>query len=302
MGPTAAGKTDLAVALRQKSSVDLISVDSALVYRYMDIGTAKPDLQTLATAPHALIDIRDPWESYSAADFVTDATACIERSHAAGRIPVLVGGTMLYFRALLQGIAEMPATDAQVRASVAAQAQKQGWAAMHRRLAEIDPQSAHRIHPNDPQRIQRALEVYEMTGKPISVWHQAPATPAPWPHLDIVVSPERALLRERAAVRFERMLELGFLQEMERLMAMPKMHRDLPSMRSVGYRQAWSYLAKEYTFDAFRERAVTATRQLAKRQITWLRKWPQPFWLDPTDPKYQESAFRQIDAFLTATC
>ena len=272
MGPTASGKTEVAIELCRHFPLDVISVDSALVYRGMDIGTAKPDAATLRATPHRLIDIRDPEDSYSAGDFVRDAREAMQAIFEAGRTPLLVGGTMMYFRALTAGMAKLPAADAEVRAALDAEAAERGWPALHERLRQVDPAAAERINPNDSQRIQRALEVYRLSGRALSAW-QASTTASDeigFRKLALRVEP-RSLLHERIAKRHEAMLESGFLDELRRLMQRPGLHRDSPAMRSVGYRQFWAHIAGECSFDAARSRALAATRQLAKRQITWLR-------------------------------
>ncbi len=282
MGPTAAGKTDLALALHAGGGVDLISVDSAMVYRGMDIGTAKPDAAVQARAPHALIDIRDPAEAYSAAEFARDARALIDASHRAGRVPLLVGGTMLYFRALLQGLSRLPTADPAIRADLEHEAVEVGWPALHRRLAVVDAATAARLHPNDAQRIQRALEVHRLTGQPLSAL-QAQAAPEPWPGrlVRIAVAPaSRAELHERIAARFEAMLAEGFVDEVAGLRARADLHRDLPSMRAVGYRQVWDWLDGRMPRDELLFRGVVATRQFARRQMTWLRREPALNWVD----------------------
>ncbi len=283
MGPTAAGKTDAVIDLFQRFSGHIISVDSALVYRGMDIGTAKPDKATLQQAPHALVDIRDPWHSYSAADFRADAQAEIDSAHAQGRLPLLAGGTMLYYHALQQGLSNLPEAEPEIRAQLAAQAQEIGWPAMHRQLQQVDPESAARIHPNDPQRIQRALEVWQLTGKPLSHWFsQQHNTSMPFDTLKIVLAPpDRAVLHRRIEQRFDDMLDAGFIEEVRALMALPKVHAELPAMRAVGYRQVWQYLSGELDREQMRYRGIVATRQLAKRQWTWLRKENDAVWLDP---------------------
>ena len=274
MGPTASGKTDVAVGLCERFPCDIISVDSAMVYRGMDIGTAKPDSATLRRAPHQLIDIRDPEESYSAGDFVRDAQAAIDKSLANGRVPLLVGGTMMYFRALTQGIAELPQADTRIRNELDTEAAENGWPAMHAELARIDPATAARLEPNDKQRIQRALEVYRASGKPLSAWH-AEAQPRPDPAYEYVkvglhIEP-RAVLHQRIEQRLDGMLAQGFEDEMRALYARPKLDREMTSMRSVGYRQFWKYLDGEIGPEEARQRTLFATRQLAKRQLTWLR-------------------------------
>ena len=282
MGPTASGKTAVAVELVRQLSMEIISVDSALVYRGMTIGTAKPDAGTLRVAPHRLIDIRDPAETYSAAEFRNDALHEMEDICRRGNTPLLVGGTMLYFRALEQGLSALPAADAGVREQLEAEAQHKGWAAMHERLAGIDPVSAARIHPNDPQRIQRALEVYELTGSSLSELCAAGREAPPgYRFLKIVLAPEdRALLHARIRFRFEQMLEQGFLNEVRALHERGDLNPDLPSMRAVGYRQAWDYLDGKLSADEWVERAVIATRQYAKRQMTWLRSEVDCHWVD----------------------
>lgn len=289
MGPTAAGKTDLAVACAEELNCELISVDSALVYRDMDIGTAKPDAETLRRAPHKLIDIIDPAEAYSAANFRQDALAEIQAIIERGKTPLLVGGTMLYYRALQQGLSELPAADDAVRQQLEKEASRLGWNAMHERLEKIDPASAERIHPNDPQRIQRALEVYEISGRTMTeFWAQQSAQALPYNVIKIAYFPEqRELLRERIAIRFEKMLKQGFIEEVEDLRARGDLHLDLPSMRCVGYRQVWEYLEGLMTYDEMREKGIIATRQLAKRQLTWLRKEEQCnfFDIDPANFK-----------------
>ena len=273
MGPTASGKTAVAVELVQRLPLEIISVDSALVYRGMDIGTAKPDAATLALAPHRLIDIRDPGEAYSAAQFRADALREMELICASGNTPLLVGGTMLYFRALEQGLSDLPGADPEVRAQLDARAAEIGWAAMHQRLAEVDAQSAARIHPNDPQRIQRALEVYELTGVALSeLCRRGSETTPNYRFLKIVLAPpEREALHRRIEARFRAMLDQGFLDEVQRLQERGDLDSQLPALRAVGYRQAWMYLRGELSADEWVERALIATRQYAKRQPTWLR-------------------------------
>lgn len=286
MGPTASGKTDLAIELAERLPVSLISVDSAMVYRGMDIGTAKPDAALLARVPHRLIDILDPAQAYSAARFREDARREMQAVTAAGRIPLLVGGTMLYFRALQQGLATMPAADAAVRGALEREAEEWGWPALHARLAEVDPDAAARIHPNDPQRIQRALEVYRISGVSLSDWYrrsqaQNEGAGLGYRTVKLVIAPtDRAVLRERIAVRFGHMLAMGFLDEVAGLYARGDLTAQLPSMRAVGYRQAWAHLEGELDHAGMVERAVTATRQLAKRQFTWLRGESGAEWFE----------------------
>jgi tRNA dimethylallyltransferase len=300
MGPTASGKTALAIELRRHFPVDIVSVDSALVYRGMDIGTAKPDAATLAVAPHALIDIRDPSESYSAAEFRADALREMARITAQGRVPLLAGGTMLYFKALRQGLAELPAADPDVRARLEAEAAEVGWPAMHRRLAGLDPAAAERIHPNDPQRTQRALEVIELSGRPLSeLQAEQQAERLDYDVLRLVACPQpRAVLHERIEQRFDAMMAEGFLEEARGLYERGDLHRDLPSMRCVGYRQAWGYLAGEYGLEEMRRRAIVSTRQLAKRQLTWLRQERDALWYDPTEEGAQRTVFEKVREFL----
>ncbi len=279
-GPTASGKTAAALAIAAELPVEIISVDSALVYRGMDVGTAKPSAGELAAVPHHLIDIRDPLQAYSAAEFVHDATELIHAIHARGRHPLLVGGTMLYFKALLNGIDDMPRADAQVRAQIEAEAQAQGWPALHAELMRVDPVTAARLAPADAQRIQRALEVYRVSGLPLSSFHtrRDDAQPSAAMKATTLISLEpadRAWLHERIALRFDTMLAGGLLDEVQRLRARGDLHAELPSMRCVGYRQAWEALDGTAPMAELRERGIYATRQLAKRQITWLRSMPQ---------------------------
>lgn len=282
MGPTASGKTGLAVEWVQQYPMDIISVDSALVYRGLDIGSAKPDAETLAKAPHRLIDIRDPWEPYSAADFRADALRAMAEITAQGRVPLLVGGTMLYFRALLDGLSELPAADPAVRAELEARIEAEGLAALHAELSEVDPAAAARIDSNDPQRIQRALEVYRLTGRPLSEQQDRAATdPLPYRVLKIVVSPaDRTVLHQRIEARFDAMMAQGFEDEVRRLRADERIHADLPALRSVGYRQVWQWLDGLGDRPQMRQKALAATRQLAKRQLTWLRRESDALWYD----------------------
>lgn len=295
MGPTAAGKTDLALELARTLPCELISVDSALVYRGMDIGTAKPDPNVLAEFPHRLIDIRDPAESYSAAEFRTDALQAMAEITARGNIPLLVGGTMLYYKALLGGLADMPSADPEVRAELERQAAEQGLAELHRQLESVDPESAARIHPNDPQRLVRALEVYRVSGLNMSEHRRrqalenaresgAVAGALPYTVAQFAIAPgQRSILHERIARRFYLMLEQGFVEEVERLHQRGDLHAALPSIRAVGYRQVWEFLDGQLDHDAMVERGIIATRQLAKRQFTWLRGWQGLHWLDSQD-------------------
>ncbi len=285
MGPTGTGKTDLAVALRKHFPVEIISVDSALVYKGMDIGSAKPDAATLAEAPHRLIDFLDPAQPYSAAEFRTDALREMADITAAGRIPLLVGGTMLYFRALEYGLSELPEANPAIRARLEAEAATHGWQALHDRLARIDPVAAQRIHPNDPQRLQRALEVFELTGKSLTelqqaAWHDA----CPYQLLKIALIPEnRAWLHARLAQRFDQMLAHGVVDEVRQLLMRSDLDTHLPAIRAVGYRQIWDYLINEIDYNQMRNRAIVATRQLAKRQMTWLRSEKGIISYDPQE-------------------
>ena len=286
MGPTASGKTALACALSGQFPLDLVSVDSALVYRGMDIGTAKPDAATLARYPHALVDIRDPAQPYSAADFRDDAQAVMRSISARGRVPLLVGGTGLYFRALQQGLAALPQADAAIRQRLGAEARQLGWPALHARLAQLDPAAAARIGSNDAQRLQRALEVIELSGRPLTELQQrGPGAPFPWRVLKLALMPrERSVLHERIARRFDAMLADGFLDEVRALRERGDLHADLPAIRAVGYRQAWHYLEGGIDANTFRDQAIFATRQLAKRQITWLRSDLGARFFDPDEP------------------
>lgn len=281
MGPTASGKTGLAVELAQRLPLDIVSVDSAQVYRGMDIGSAKPDARTQARVPHRLIDIRDPADAYSAAEFRTDALREIEAIHARGRVPLLVGGTMLYFHALEHGLAALPSADPEIRRRLETDAARLGWPALHRRLAQADPSTAQRLHPNDAQRIQRALEVLELTGSPLSALTAADAGERfPYPYVKLIVTTRnRSLLHKRIAQRFRGMLDQGFVDEVRRLRARGDLNADMPSMRSVGYRQVWSHLEGKWDIQTTEHKAVVATRQFAKRQLTWLRRQAAAEWL-----------------------
>ena len=286
MGPTASGKTDLAIQLRQQLPVEVISVDSALIYRGMDIGTAKPSKAELALAPHRLIDICDPAESYSAANFRTDALREMQEISAQGKIPLLVGGTMLYYKALLEGLSPLPSADEKVRSEIEAKATLIGWAGLHQELSKIDPISAQRINPNDSQRINRALEVFYLTGKTLTELTAQKGEALPYDILQFAIAPEqREVLHLRIEQRFHKMIELGFQQEVEKLYRRPDLNENLPSIRCVGYRQMWEYLRGDYDHDEMVFRGICATRQLAKRQITWLRGWTSPIqWLDSLQP------------------
>jgi tRNA dimethylallyltransferase len=286
MGPTASGKTDLAIQLRQQLPVEVISVDSALIYRGMDIGTAKPSKAEQALAPHRLIDICDPAESYSAANFRTDALREMQEISAQGKIPLLVGGTMLYYKALLEGLSPLPSADEKVRSEIEAKAALIGWGGLHQELSKIDPISAQRINPNDSQRINRALEVFYLTGKTLTELTAQKGEALPYDILQFAIAPEqREVLHRRIEQRFHKMIELGFQQEVEKLYRRPDLNENLPSIRCVGYRQMWEYLRGDYDHDEMVFRGICATRQLAKRQITWLRGWTSPIqWLDSLQP------------------
>ncbi|MDW2981881.1 tRNA (adenosine(37)-N6)-dimethylallyltransferase MiaA [Rhodanobacter sp. KK11] len=300
MGPTASGKTALACELADRFPLDLVSVDSALVYRGLDIGAAKPDAATLARYPHELIDIRDPAQPYSAAEFRVDALAAMQRVGAQGRVPLLVGGTGLYFRALQQGLSDLPEADPATRVRLAAEARQLGWPAMHARLAALDPAAASRIGCNDVQRLQRALEVIELTGRPLSELQRGGAAARfPWRVLKLALLPaDRHVLHERIAWRFDAMLAEGFLDEVRALHARGDLHADLPAIRAVGYRQAWEHLGGHTDAATFRDRAIFATRQLAKRQITWLRSDYGTRLFDPDRPGLVARAAAAVRLFL----
>lgn len=287
MGPTASGKTDLAIALRQTLPVEVISVDSALIYKGMDIGTAKPSQAELALAPHRLIDILDPAESYSAMNFRADALKEMADITASGRIPLLVGGTMLYYKALIEGLSPLPSADPSIRAEIEQRAEQQGWAALHQELLKIDPVAGTRINPNDSQRINRALEVFYITGKTMTELTAEQGESLPYDVLQFAIAPqERAVLHERIEQRFHKMIALGFEEEVKKLYARSDLHIDLPSIRCVGYRQMWEYLQGEISLDEAIFKGICATRQLAKRQITWLRSWQSELtWLDSLAPE-----------------
>jgi len=283
MGPTASGKTALAIALSKALNGEIISVDSALVYRGLDIGAAKPDEKERDGIPHHLIDIRDPAEPYSVAEFVADAKACIADIRSRGKLPILAGGTMLYFKGLLQGMSDMPASDSNVRQQIENEAAQKGWPEMHAELEQVDPQAAARIHPNHSQRIGRALEVFRISGKPISDWQTGgeKALLDEFDCMQICIAPsDRAVLHARIAERFELMLEQGFVDEVQGLKQRSDLHTELPAIRAVGYRQVWGYLDNVCSYDEMCAKALAATRQLAKRQLTWLRGWPDVIWLD----------------------
>ncbi len=281
MGPTASGKTGLALDIAAKVESEVISVDSALVYKGMDIGTAKPTQEEQAGVVHHLIDIIDPAQSYSVSQFVNDTNALIGDILARGKVPILAGGTMMYFNALINGISPLPKSDEKIRDEITQQAQRLGWSKLHDELRGVDPISGERIHPNDPQRITRALEVYRSTGKTLTHWQQQEGEKCPYNIAQFAIAPaDRAVLHERIATRFDLMLEQGFENEVVKLYERSDLHEDLPSIRSVGYRQMWQYLDGQLSYAEMRERGIIATRQLAKRQLTWLRGWEQVTWLD----------------------
>lgn len=295
MGPTASGKTALAIELRKHLPVEIISVDSALIYRGMDIGTAKPTAEELSQAPHRLIDILDPALPYSAADFRRDALKVMSEITAQGKIPLLVGGTMLYFKALLEGLSPLPSADANVRTQIEQIAQEHGWSEIHRRLAEVDPVSAARIHPNDPQRLSRALEVYLISGQTLTEMTQTAGEELPYNVFQFAIAPQdRKILHERIEQRFHLMIDAGFEEEVRALYHRGDLHVDLPAIRCVGYRQMWSYLDGEISHDEMVYRGICATRQLAKRQITWLRSWDNVQWLDSEQPQQALDTVMQV--------
>ena len=294
MGPTAAGKTDAAVALAESFDVELISVDSALVYRGLCIGAAQPDY------PHHLIDIRDPADVYTAANFVEDTLSCIADARARGRRAVLVGGTMMYYRALIEGLSDMPSSDQVIRAEIELEASKVGWPEIHRALSVVDPDTAKSLHPNHSQRISRALEVFRQTGTPMSQWQRA-NTQEGRDAICLALAPEdRATLHARIETRFDRMLEAGFVEEVETLFDRGDLHTDLPAIRAVGYRQIWSHLSGEYSLVDARNKGIAATRQLAKRQITWLRGWSGLHWINSEAKDGQEQVKNQLRNYLEA--
>lgn len=302
MGPTASGKTDLAMALADCLPCEIISVDSALVYKGLNIGSAKPDSETLRRYPHHLIDIRDPAQAYSAAEFRHDALALMADIVTRNKVPLLVGGTMLYFKVLLQGISELPAADAETRAEIEAMAATQGWAAVHQELAVVDPVSAQRLNPNDPQRLQRALEVYRLSGVPLSEWHAKPLKEPELPYrfMQFALAPtQRSTLHQRIAQRFEAMVEQGLLDEVRALMQRGDLHLDLPAIRAVGYRQAWLHLQGEMDYATMIDKGIIATRQLAKRQFTWLRSWPELQWIYTDENNKPRSLTQMVEQVRT---
>ncbi len=305
MGPTCSGKTALAIEAAQTLPIEIINVDSALVYKGLNIGAARPTEEELALAPHRLLGFRDLTEPYSAADFRADALKHIEQIHNNGKLPLLVGGTVLYFKALVEGLAPLPEADPVVRAEIAALADAQGWPAVHQALAEVDPVTAARLKPTDKQRLQRALEVFRLTGRPLAAFHAehdktltksrdglSQFSGLPYPVLSTALAPQdRAWLHEQIALRFRAMLDSGLQEEVEALRQQPQLNADLPGIRAVGYRQMWEYLDGMYGYDSMVERGIIATRQLAKRQFTWLRKWPELQWFDSNDRSQRDALF-----------
>lgn len=295
LGPTASGKSALAMALDKVLPVELISVDSALIYRGMNIGTAKPGVDELRAAPHRLLDMLDPAQTWSAAEFRREALAAMAEITAAGRIPLLVGGTMLYFKVLLEGLSPLPAANPQVRARIKQQASEQGWQALHNQLQQIDPGAAARIHPNDPQRLSRALEVFLISGKTLTELTQMSGDALPYRTCQFAIAPAcRERLHQRIEQRFHQMLASGFEAEVRALFARGDLHKEMPSIRCVGYRQMWSYLAGEIPYDEMVYRGICATKQLAKRQLTWLRAWQGIHWLDSEKPEHAYNEVLQV--------
>lgn len=300
MGPTASGKTALAMELCDRLPCEIISVDSAMIYRGMDIGTATPDAEFLTRYPHRLVDILDPLESYSAADFRRDALQAMAEITAAGRIPLLVGGTMLYYQALMKGLAPLPEADPVVRARLLQEAEQSGWECLHQRLQQLDPVAAQRIHPNDPQRLQRALEVYELTGRPMTeLWQEQELQRLPYSTLSLCVMPqERKVLHQRIEQRFQLMLEQGFEAEVRALWERGDLTLQMPSIRCVGYRQMWEHFAGVWDYDTMVQKGIVATRQLAKRQVTWLRSWPDLHCLVTDNPNLTNNALKLLERII----
>jgi tRNA dimethylallyltransferase len=294
MGPTAAGKTDAAITLAESFDVELISVDSALVYRGLCIGAAQPDY------PHHLIDIRDPADVYTAANFVEDTLNCIADARSRGRRAVLVGGTMMYYRALIEGLSDMPASDPAIRAEIEAEASRAGWPEMHRELAAVDPDTASSLHPNHSQRISRALEVFRQTGTPMSHWQRAGSQEQRAAICLALAPSDRATLHARIEARFDLMLKSGFVEEVKALFERGDLHADLPAIRAVGYRQIWSHLSGECSLEDARDKGIAATRQLAKRQITWLRGWSGLHWINSEAKDGQEQVKNRLRNYLEA--
>jgi tRNA dimethylallyltransferase len=294
MGPTASGKTNLAIELCETLPCEIISVDSALIYRGMNIGTAKPDAEELKKAPHRLINILDPAQSYSVAEFRKDALLAMQDITSRGNIPLLVGGTMMYYKALIDGLSPLPKSDQSVRKTIEANAEESGWHVLHQQLAKIDPTSAKRIHPNDPQRLIRALEVYLLTKRSMTDLMATKSVPIPYNVRQFCIAPEdRKVLHERISQRFQGMIDAGFQAEVEQLKDRGDLHLNLPSIRCVGYRQMWQYLDGDFDFNEMREKSVAATRQLAKRQLTWLRGWKDIHLLDTFSPNNLSKVIKQ---------
>jgi tRNA dimethylallyltransferase len=295
MGPTGSGKTAMALKMADEGNVALISVDATQVYRGLDIGSAKLSPALLQQYPHALIDICDPATPYNVADFCRDAMAAIETAFDQSKTPLLVGGTMMYFRALMNGLSQLPHADPSIRAAILSEAHERGWPALHADLTTFDPITAERLKSNDAQRISRAIEVYRMTGQPLSTFQSAATSAFPYPIEAIGLMPhDRAVLHARLEKRFDDMLAAGFLDEVRALRARGDLHRDLPALKSVGYAQAWAYLSDEIDFDTFRYQSIVATRQLAKRQMTWLRSWPGVTLNDPSDRNHPALQFHHV--------
>jgi len=296
MGPTASGKTEIAVRLVQELPCEIVSVDSAMVYRGMNIGTAKPDKNTLIIAPHHLIDLCDPSDPYSAAQFAEDALAEMHNIISRGNIPLLVGGTFLYYRALYEGLSPLPSADPVIRQQLDAEAEALGWGALHNRLALVDPVAATRIHPNDPQRIQRALEVFELTGKAMSQILEDEKPPEfGFDVIQFILAPnDRAVLHEKIAKRFNGMLDMGLIDEVQKLFSRNDLHKNLPSIRAVGYRQVWEYFEGELAYDLMIQKGIVATRQLAKRQFTWLRSNKEGVWFNSLDKNLFSKVLKKL--------
>ena len=296
MGPTASGKTALAMQLYDELPCEIVSVDSAMIYKGMDIGTAKPDAETLRQYPHRLIDLCDPSEAYSAAEFRRDALNEISEIRNSGKIPLLTGGTMMYFNALKNGLAQLPEADPEVRQRLLDEANTMGWPYMHAKLAKVDPESAQRLNPNDSQRLQRALEVYEVSGRTMTdLWAEQEQQKPEFPIISMAVMPnDRAELHKRIEQRFDIMLEQGFVDEVRSLWDRGDLNLQMPSVRCVGYRQVWEYFSDTWDYETMRFKGIVATRQLAKRQVTWLRSWEKLAWMDTHDPKLLSNALKLV--------
>jgi len=296
MGPTASGKTALAMQLYDELPCEIVSVDSAMIYKGMDIGTAKPDAETLRQYPHRLIDLCDPSEAYSAAEFRRDALNEISEIRNSGKIPLLTGGTMMYFNALKNGLAQLPEADPEVRQRLLDEANAMGWPYMHAKLAKVDPESAQRLNPNDSQRLQRALEIYEVSGRTMTdLWAEQEQQKPEFPIISMAVMPnDRAELHQRIEQRFDIMLEQGFVDEVRSLWDRGDLNLQMPSVRCVGYRQVWEYFSDTWDYETMRFKGIVATRQLAKRQVTWLRSWEKLAWMDTHDPKLLSNALKLV--------